>query len=52
MGFELAVLAASVLAAFGVRVPPALHWIAFAANACLAAAALFFMMTFRITRLI
>lgn len=51
VGFELAVLAASILAAFRVRVPPAIHWIAFAANAVLSAAALVFIVTVRITRL-
>jgi hypothetical protein len=52
VGFELAVLTVSVLAASRVRIPPAIHWIAFAANALLSVNALVFMLTFRITRLI
>lgn len=52
VGFELAILAASILAGVGVRVPPVVHWIAFAVNAFLSAAALAFIVTFRITRLI
>ena len=50
--FELAVLVVSGLAALQVRIPAAVLWIAFAAHAALAAAALVFMFTFRITRLI
>jgi len=51
VGFELAVLIVSVLAALRVRIPRAIHWIAFAANALLSVNALVFMLTFRITRL-
>ena len=51
IGFELAVLIVSGLAAFQVRIPAAVLWTAFAAHAALAAAALFFMLTFRIDRL-
>jgi hypothetical protein len=51
VGFELAVLTVSILAALRVRIPPAIHWIAFAANALLSVNALIFMLTFRITRL-
>lgn len=51
VGFELAVLIVSVLATFRVRMPLAVHWLAFAANALLSVNALVFMLTFRITRL-
>jgi hypothetical protein len=52
VGFELAVLIVSVLAVLRIRIPPAIHWIAFTANALLSINALVFMLTFRITRLI
>jgi hypothetical protein len=51
VGFELVVLIVSILAALRVRIPPAIHWTAFAANALLSVNALVFMLTFRITRL-
>jgi hypothetical protein len=51
VGFELAVLVVSVLARLRVRIPNAVHWIAFAANTLLSVNALIFMLTFRITRL-
>jgi hypothetical protein len=51
VAFEFAVLIVSLLAMFRVRIPPAIHWIAFAANALLSAAAIVFIVTFRITRL-
>lgn len=51
VGFEFAVLIVSVLAVAHLRMPPAIHWIAFAANALLSVNALVFMLTFRITRL-
>ena len=51
VGFEFVVLIISIMAAFRVRIPPAIHWIAFAANASLSAAAAVFMFTFRMTRL-
>lgn len=50
-GFELAVLIASTIAALRGRVPAAIHWIAFTANALLSAAAATFMFTFQMTRL-
>jgi len=49
--FELMVLVVSTLAALRVRMPRAIHWTAFAANALLSANALVFMLTFHITRL-
>jgi hypothetical protein len=52
VGFELAVLIVSSLAALQVRIPAALLWAAFMAHAALSVAALVFMLTFRITRLI
>lgn len=51
VGFEFAVLIVSVLAALRVRIPSAIHWIAFAGNALLSVNALVFILTFRITRL-
>lgn len=51
VGFELAVLIVSVLAALRFRIPFAIHWIAFAANALLSASGVVFVLTFRITRL-
>jgi hypothetical protein len=47
VGFELVVLIVSALA-LRVRIPPVIHWIAFAANALLSINALVFMLTFRI----
>jgi hypothetical protein len=51
VGFELAVLIVSSLAVLQVRIPAAVMWTAFAAHAALAAAALIFMLTFRMDRL-
>ena len=51
VAFELAVLIVSILAVSRFRIPPAIHWIAFTANFLLSIAALVFMLTFRITRL-
>jgi hypothetical protein len=51
VGFELAVLIVSILAVSRLRIPSAIHWIAFAVNFLLSAGALYFMLTFRITRL-
>jgi hypothetical protein len=52
VAFEFAVFAVSLLALFRVRIPHALLWIAFAANALLATAALLLMLTFKLDRLI
>ena len=51
VAFELAVLIVSILAVSRFRMPPAIHWIAFTANFLLSIAALVFILTFRITRL-
>lgn len=52
VGFEFVVLVISLLAVFRVRVPLAVIWIAFTAHALMTAAAVLFVLTFRITRLI
>ena len=52
VAFELAVLATAAAAFAGVRVPRALILAAFAGNAALSAGALYFILTFKITRLI
>ena len=52
VAFEFAVLATSVAALAKVRVPAALILAEFAANTILSAGALYFMLTFAITRLI
>jgi hypothetical protein len=51
VAFEVVVLATSVLAAFGVSVPRAAIWLEFAAHGALTCAALEFILTFKITRL-
>lgn len=51
VGFELAILIVSILAALRVRIPRVVHWSAFAVNALISINALVFMLTFRITRL-
>jgi hypothetical protein len=52
VGFEFFVLATSLLAIAGRRVAPALIWLQFVAHSLLIAAALTFITTFKITRLI
>ncbi len=52
VGFELAVLLTSLLAVFRVRVPQAVIWTAFVAHGLMTGAALLFMLTFHLTRLI
>jgi len=52
LAFEVAVLATSVAAAFGMSVPRFVIWGAFAAHAALTCGALYFMLTFKLTRLI
>lgn len=52
VGFELFVFGTSLLAIRGVRMPAALVWMEFAAHALLVMAALAFMVTFKIDRLI
>ena len=52
VAFEVAVLATSVLAAFGASVARAVVWAEFAAHLLLTCAALYFMLTFKLTRLI
>ena len=52
VGFEFFVLATSLVAVAGRRVPPAVIWLEFVAHSLLIAAALTFMVTFKITRLI
>lgn len=52
VGFEVSVFATSLMAISRVRVPRAIIWIEFAANALLVAAALTFILTFKINRLI
>ncbi len=47
VGFELVVMATSLLAVGRIRVPRALIWIEFAAHALFVAAALAFMFTFK-----
>ena len=51
VAFELVVFLTTLAAIFTSRVPPAVTWIAFAAHAVLIAAALVFMLTFKMTRL-
>ena len=51
VGFEFVVLIISIMAAFRVRIPAAIHWLAFTANALLSVGAVVFILTFRITRL-
>jgi hypothetical protein len=51
LAFEVAVLSTSLLAVFRVRVPVALVWAEFMGHFLLSAAALGFILTFRITRL-
>jgi hypothetical protein len=50
--FEIAVLATSLLATFVASVPPAVIWAEFAAHLLLTSGALYFMLTFKLTRLI
>ena len=52
VGFEFLVLITSLVAVAGRRVPPAVIWLEFVAHSLLIAAALTFMVTFKITRLI
>jgi hypothetical protein len=52
VGFEVLVFATSVAAAFGMAMPRAVIWTEFAAHAALTCAALIFIVTFKITRLI
>ena len=52
LAFEAAVLATSVAAAFGKSVPRFVIWTEFAAHAALTGGALYFMLTFKLTRLI
>jgi hypothetical protein len=52
VGFELAVMATSLLAVGRFRVPRALIWIEFAVHALFVAATLAFMFTFKLTRLV
>lgn len=51
VAFEVAVLTTSLLAVFRVPVPRAVIWAEFAAHALLTAAALYFMLTFTMTRM-
>ena len=52
VAFEFAVLATSLLAVLRVRVPHALIWTEFSVHFLLTVAALVFLLTFKITRLI
>ena len=52
VAFEIAAFAVSVAAIFGARVPRAVVVAAFAAQMALIAAAIFFIVTFKVTRLI
>ena len=52
VGFEFLVLITSLVAVAGRRVPAAVIWLEFAAHSLLIVAALTFMVTFKITRLI
>jgi hypothetical protein len=52
VAFEFVVLVTSLLAVFRLRVPQAAIWIEFVAHALMTAAAVLFILTFRITRLI
>ena len=52
VGFEFVVLATSLVAVAGRRVPTAVIWLEFGAHSLLIAGALTFMVTFKITRLI
>jgi hypothetical protein len=52
VAFELVGLVTSLLAVFRVRVPQAAIWIEFTAHALMTAAAVLFMLTFHLTRLI
>ena len=51
VAFELAVFMTSLVAIRSPRVPRAVLWIAFAANTILIAGAVYFILTFKITRL-
>jgi hypothetical protein len=51
VAFEAVVLATSLLATFSASVPRAVIWLEFAAHAILTSAALLFMLTFKLTRL-
>jgi hypothetical protein len=51
VAFELAVLTTSLLAIFRVRVPRALIWTEFGVHTALVAGALYFMLTFKMTRM-
>ncbi|MFI5012612.1 MAG: hypothetical protein ACHQAY_09710 [Hyphomicrobiales bacterium] len=51
VAFELVVLASSILALRGFRVPHLVIWVEFAAHAILNAAALLFMFTFKMMRM-
>jgi hypothetical protein len=52
VAFELVVFLTSVAAIFVVRVPRAVIWAAFAVNMILLAGAIYFILTFKLTRLI